>query len=485
MPDYVPMPFCASYEGNGKTRLGFEFPRVIASGCLDERIAAHYPSLAPVWDVVKRKGFRHVYCDLSSRYNATTMRLLSDNSHPSAARMVEEAVASSQPCFMHFDNFTSNKEHETVQMFVECCRKEMWKVVQRGLEMPWFFFYVSGRFMHRALSSNVGSSCLGLSNFTPHHVGVIRRHLQSVPSSPLFLNVDDSVAEYLDQCLCNVSGGTPRLLLQTLQMLSEVCKTYPFWCLNNVRAIDEAVNIHTFALLNKDPSLMPPEIVRMEQFDEGTSNEFALLLLLAKLAIPLHGEHLVTASRKDLYSVKKLLVRNCFFSTPDDWDRFVLTLPMYWLRAMGARIQGTVSRFLAGLAGAYGMPWNVFEFLPKHIVAIFSRLKRELHWEVNFVSQPDPPSLATLIPQLFGNSPIAKSYNFALYRLNEPGLIDFSSAANFWFHSVYVDRNNPWTRCAYVVRRMLFSLKPIRGPMDSRMLIYANYSEMFRRVSNQ
>ena len=298
--------FCIQYFGGGMTTLGKKFGAKLSEGVLDER-AKKCMELEPEWRLATewalvRSGIETVYCNLSSPTDIVVgvlRRVLNDDNatysdiEMAAVQVVAAALKRGMPLLILMDEVGSNTEHnlKDLRAFVQEIYIKMWRVISNERrEMPRIYFLVTGRsvdYFEPAILAGVAKSPLGtellvLNMLEPEHVSEIRRCLQS-RKPPLVLNgVTDDVAEHLDQSLCTVTGGAPRLLLYTLRALHYLC-VYEGISLNSEAKIDHAVNDRAFELLTSISTvrqeLMPAHTDPRKH--EMVSNEIALLLAYA------------------------------------------------------------------------------------------------------------------------------------------------------------------------------------------------------------
>ncbi len=420
--------FCIQYVGGGKTTLGLKFGEKLKDGVLDVR-ARQCKELATEWALVKLKGVHTVYCNVGGESDIVgeTLRILFNSksvtysSHRNAAdQVVDAAVKLDQPLFIHFDEVGPRTRHdlESLHSFVNEIWTEMWNVKRKGGDMPLIFFLVTGKSIEyfktggptkRSLSP-IATKLLVLNMLEPTHVGEIREHLQKC-KQPLVLNgVTDDLIPYLDKSLCAVTGGAPRLLLYTLRALHYLC-VYEAISLDSIAAIDDAINVRAFELLNGNANvhseLVPTRSSDQQQKD--ASDETALLLTLCLTKFPLQYETKLKLPNGEI-DVGRVLKSHAFFLAHlknHGPETFVLALPLYHLRALEGSLVGGVPLLLWGMAAAaFHMvdPWRIFEILPAHAVAL-----RACLWN------PDEQATwATVIPQWYGASPLAKRMLFKL-----------------------------------------------------------------------
>jgi hypothetical protein len=413
--------FCIQYYGGGKTTLGLEFGTQLLKGVLDSRACGKlFEEVKAEWDVVRNKGVRHVYCDVAEEVDivAETLRVLFDvddvdytSVKDAAIQVVAHALTEGKPLLIHFDEVGADHNVSTLRTFASAIWKRMWRTKNRGHEMPIIFFLVTGRRFEYfkniglSISSPIGTELLVLNMLETKHVTEIRCHLMSC-AKPLVLNgLNDNVAPTLDTLLCKVTGGAPRLLLYTLRALHYLCN-YKGVSLDNDANINKAVNEDAYELLHGISAVL----YELVPDDETRSSEAALLLALSLYETPLKYVTEVQVPRGACITVGRLLAPHAFFLAHRDNlgdEEFVVTLPQYHLKALSVKLKEGIPMLLSGMAGAavaLGEPWRIFELLPAHSVAIRARL-----------SKPAADSTwASVIPQWFDNSAIAKTTRFNL-----------------------------------------------------------------------
>ncbi len=421
---------CIQYFGGGKTELGLKFGKQVAKGVLDKR-AESCIELASELALLKAKGIRNVYCDVASTndiiyhtLSATYGRheVAISSSRDAAEQLVAVALKLDQPLFIHYDEVGSKIEHCLIRLrkFVHDVWIEMWRAKHIGHDMPRIFFFVTGRWMDYFEKDGqsslprapTGTELLVLNMFEPKHVGEIRRFLQSRVPSLVLNGVTDDVAAYLDQSLCAVTGGAPRLLLYTLRALHYLC-VYEGVSLDSKANIDHAIYERVFDLIN-DGLNFGREMVSAGLFGEERElrcSEFGLLLSLALFEVPLLFETVLQVPRGPQIEVGQLLMWHPFFLAHHEKhgnDMFVLTLPLYHLRAMAAKLDGTLPQWLAGMAAAaihLHQPWRIFALLPVNPDAIRASFSSS-NWK--------KATWASVIPEWFGASELAGRMKFSL-----------------------------------------------------------------------
>ncbi len=398
---------------------------------------------------------RTVYCSVGGEPNfirATLSELLKSDSttysshRVAAAQVVDAAVKLDQPLLIHYDEVGPRtwQDLEVLYSFVNEIWTEMWNVNRKGGDMPLIFFLVTGKtiaYVRTDAPSNhshypVGIKLRVLNMFEPTHVGEIRKHLQEC-KTPLVLNVvTDDVAEYLDQSLCIVTGGAPRLLLYTLRALHFACVNDGI-SLHSKANIDQAIHKRAFDLINDGLNFGQVLVSSGLCGKNGpkTCKELALLLALSLFETSLHFETFVQVPGGPRIAAGRFFTSHAFVLTHCSMyghEAFVLTLPLYHLRAMGRHLVGILPRLLAGMAAAaihLDKPWRIFGVLPADTAAIRASLSHPFY----------TATWASVIPQWFGASKLAGSMQFRL-RKNPFQMIVIDMAATFQKQRLFGNR---------------------------------------------
>jgi hypothetical protein len=417
--------FCVQYFGSGKTTLGVVFPDKVREDEVKATFAdklKHHEHLKSEWEIIQDKGIHRVEIDVRDVADIVREAAavasgsedveIRDPKH--AARFLIQYATDNGPTLFHFDEVGADDDHDLNklrQLAVAVWAKMHAIKMKDGADaMPRIYFLVTGRSVEPfadvgAGHSGMGSRFLVLDMLRAEHVGLIRRHLQTIGNRQLRLKDlnEGRDGAHFDQCLVDATGGAPRLLLYTLRALH-----FSQASLASADDITTSVFETAFAELNGI------EAISVEFLPSNPNSSLTAFRLLLGFCLQRSKLKLSTDVEVNGESVKlgQVLRFQPFFLSRDDCSdgQFVLHLPKFHLKAALKKFgSDAASMLLISMAGgtiSATEAWRVFELLPAQVMASKAAVSQRL--------KSTTVSWSQALPGLLGNSELAKAAKFDL-----------------------------------------------------------------------